>query len=653
MTPVPADAAATSAKYRPDIDGMRAVAVIAVLLFHLELTRFQGGYVGVDVFYVISGFLITALILEKALEGTFRFAAFYQRRIRRLVPPLIATVAVTAIAASVILLPDDMGPFAGSAIAALGSFSNIVFFTESGYWDTAAELKPLLHTWSLGVEEQFYLIWPALVVGLVALRRRVPLVVSVAAVTVIGLVAALWMHAIDPVAAFYLFPFRIFQFGVGALVGLLPSIGPRSARGKDLVFLVGILMVVGAVVLYDAATSFPGLAALPPTLGTVLLMVAGTRGQGRLGRPLLESSGAVWIGRVSYSMYLAHWPIITLYRYRTGLALTAPEQLALAALTLLGTLALHHGVERRFYRRGAAAAGGRTTVSPAHFTLRTVAVSAGVAAVMALVVVGDGWAWRFPNLLLSPEAIRTGMDDRFELIRDGCSLRAIDNRQRCHLERPVQVLVLGNSHEPDGFNFIAGGFGADPDVNLMSFGTTNDCPGLVVSDAGWRSDNANCQRRLDSLFAIAQDLDVVVYAANRPYAADKGKFLELVAWITERAPAARVVTLGGYINLATPCPRLVNMTGSTGACADPGNVEYFEDDPSRFGLYDEVLAMTDVYVDRVALLCTDRKVETCATESSGGVPMSFDQHHLSLEFSLEAGQRYAAGHPDLLQPSGT
>jgi len=164
--------------YRPDIDVLRAIAVLSVVFFHLDIPGFQGGFVGVDIFFVISGYLITSIIKDKYENHKFKLSDFYVRRIRRLVPPLIATTAATLIAASFVMLPYNMMEFARSATAALFSLSNIVFYMESGYWDSASELKPLLHTWSLGVEEQFYLFWPALIVGLLTIRRILSLAIQ-------------------------------------------------------------------------------------------------------------------------------------------------------------------------------------------------------------------------------------------------------------------------------------------------------------------------------------------------------------------------------------------------------------------------------------------------------------------------------------------
>ena len=167
------------------IDGLRAIAVLAVVIFHLGVPGFDGGYIGVDVFFVISGFLITSIIKGKLEAGDFSLKDFYSRRIRRLVPPLLVTVAVTVVGAGLLLTPYDMIRFARSAVAAIFSLSNIVFFLEACYWDTASELKPLLHTWSLGVEEQFYLFWPALLVLIMAARERVSFTAAMIAITVI------------------------------------------------------------------------------------------------------------------------------------------------------------------------------------------------------------------------------------------------------------------------------------------------------------------------------------------------------------------------------------------------------------------------------------------------------------------------------------
>jgi len=636
---------------------MRAIAVVLVVLFHLGIDALAGGYIGVDIFFVISGFLITAIILRRVDGSGFSFGDFYLRRIRRLVPPLIATVVGTTAASMLVLMPADLAAFARTAVAALGSVSNIVFFAEAGYWDTSGDLKPLLHTWSLGVEEQFYLFWPAAVVGLAKLRRRVSMPASLTAVTVAGFVLALLVFDRNPSAAFYLFPFRVFQFSIGALVAWIPverfvGIGDGGRR-RDLLLAAGLVLVMGSALLYSAETPFPGWFALPPTLGTVLMLlagsavVAGSGGLGPMGSRVLCNAAAVWLGRVSYSLYLVHWPVISLYRYRFGVELDLADQVLLAALTMTATVALHYGVERRFYSRESSSASQSKTLSPRRFALRTGIASLTMAAVLAHAWSSDGWLWRFDEVALTPSAVEDGMRARLQPVVASCSVARTD-APACDWTRPTQVLVLGNSHEPDGYNILHAAYGDDPDVNLITFGSTNGCTDIRREVDRWLSDDEACQERLDSLFRLPVDLDVVLYAANKPYTANKELLKNLIGDVLASNPGSSLVTLGGYINTTVPCSRLIVEHRTSRACADEANVAYFEDDPARWALYDEWMVMSDAVIDRVELLCPERRLDQCRTETADGVPMFYDEHHWSLEFATETGRRYAAAHPDLL-----
>ena len=202
--------------YLTDIDGLRALAVLAVVLFHLQIPAFTGGFVGVDIFFVVSGFLISGLIRDKIKTDSFHFSAFYLRRVNRLLPAVLATVVMTTIVASFVVQPDAFGALALSAAAGVLSAANILFYFESGYWDASAELKPLLHLWSLGVEEQFYLFWPAFIVFLTTARAEVYRS-GLVAVFLVSLAICIGYTRIDSTASFYLLPFRIWQFALGAI----------------------------------------------------------------------------------------------------------------------------------------------------------------------------------------------------------------------------------------------------------------------------------------------------------------------------------------------------------------------------------------------------------------------------------------------------
>ena len=630
--------------------------MLCVVIFHLGVAGFQGGYVGVDVFFVISGFLITAIIKQGHENQSFRFTDFYAKRIRRLLPPLIATVAVTLLGASFILTPEDMTPFARSATAALFSVSNFVFYAESGYWDAASELKPLLHTWSLGVEEQFYLFWPALITCLLTWRKRIPFGASLTLITFAGAALCIVYSTVNPSAAFYLLPFRVFQFSLGALIIPLSSalIHTKFARSRWLPsasFWLGLSCIAASVFSFDDATQFPGWAVLLPTTGAALMLLAGTARTGlpRAARALMENPLSIWLGRVSYSMYLVHWPLIVLYRYYHGMELYVADQLTLAATILVATCALHYGIERRFYRRGKNSDEKVSTVSDKRFALRTVGVSVFLAVITANAWLSNGWAWRFSTIRLSTEQIEAGKQARFEKSGKACRLANL-NAASCNMEADVQIVVLGNSSEVDGYNFMSAAYGEYPNVNLILFGNTNRCAPMRVVSESLVTDNANCQNALAALFepAFLQRLDIIVYAANQPYAENKMQFLQILQMLKEARPALQIVTLGGYINTIRPCSHYINKTGTTDSCAVPENVSYFGDTYTEQPLHKAFYSLESYYIDRVSLLCRNRILETCHTRANDDTPALYDRVHHSLPFSEMSGKLFAAQHPNLL-----
>ena len=405
--------------YRSDLDGLRAIAVLLVVVFHLKFNWLPGGYIGVDVFFVLSGFLISAIIEKDAAQNQFTFSGFYLRRARRLLPALIATIFVTFIWALAILTPAELKQFAGSAIAAAFSLSNVLFYFEAGYWDTQSDLKPLLHTWSLGVEEQFYLFWPLFLIVLLKIRRRVSLVASLSAVTIIGGLACYWMSSRDASAAFYLSPFRVFQFSAGALCLQLSRLEAvkvvlRNRLFTDLLALSAVATLLICSARYDENVVFPGWAIFPPTIATCVLLLAGAeRANGLFSRLALSNRLSVWIGQVSYSMYLVHWPIIVLYRHSTGMDLTVHEQTILFVAILIASAAMHYGVERAFYIRSNVVARQKARSNPTPFLLRLAGAVALLGAMGVTTVTTNGWykAEAGRNSSLSPTEIEFGKSD--------------------------------------------------------------------------------------------------------------------------------------------------------------------------------------------------------------------------------------------------
>jgi peptidoglycan/LPS O-acetylase OafA/YrhL len=316
-------------KYRADIDGLRAVSVLAVMCFHFGLPPFSGGYVGVDVFFLISGYVITLSLLGDLQPGKFSILAFYERRVRRIFPALIFTFILCWLAAWLLLLPADFLDFSNSLLSSATFVSNIYFWKNSGYFDNSAQLRPLLHTWSLSVEEQFYVFMPiALYLTHRFLRAR--WLLAFVPVLLASFALSAFVTYTAPTANFFVLPTRAWELLLGALLAFahLPA-----ARGRiaGVLALCGAALIAFAIVAYSDATPFPGVSALAPCVGAALLIYAGTNAQTSVGR-LITLPPMVFIGKISYSLYLVHWPIIVFTRHAT-LREPANLQIVLIAVT--------------------------------------------------------------------------------------------------------------------------------------------------------------------------------------------------------------------------------------------------------------------------------------------------------------------------------
>ncbi len=332
-------------EYRPEVDGLRSLAVMVVVFFHTAPNIVPGGFVGVDVFFVISGYLITRNIISDIENKTFSFTQFYLGRIRRLFPALLVTVAISLATSIALLTPQHLAQFASSALWALASVANIFFWRQTGYFDDGSFFKPLLHFWSLGVEEQFYLVWPLALVLILRLRPRfLPVGLTLLAAT--SLIAAERQVRTDPVAAFYLTPFRIWEFAVGGACLWMPALGERRGWLNELMFGAGIALIVGSSLLYTKDTPFPGINAVAPCVGAALSITAGRAWLSWILRNRL----AVWVGLISYSLYLVHWPLIVFYRYWRFTPLSPVEQIGLILVSVLLASLMYKWVEQPFRR---------------------------------------------------------------------------------------------------------------------------------------------------------------------------------------------------------------------------------------------------------------------------------------------------------------
>jgi peptidoglycan/LPS O-acetylase OafA/YrhL len=395
----------TGMSWRADIDGLRALAVISVVLFHAGVPFASGGYVGVDVFFVISGFLITGLIRNELNEGRFRFSAFYLRRARRILPTLLFVIAATLVAGAVILLPLQFYSLSVISIYATFAASNFHFVETINYFAPQIGDSALLHTWSLAVEEQFYLVFPLL---LFFLRKRSNAVVLsvLAVVAILSFALCVWGTNTPAMSlhAFYLAPYRAWEFALGAmLVFAFNKPGEGRAGLRNIAALIGLGCIAAPVVWFDQRTDFPGFAALLPCMGAALLLWANTGST--WVRPILSSPPFVFVGRISYSLYLWHWPVLKLWERAQAQSLE-PWQTAIAVLAafLLSCLS-YYWIEQPI-RTKRAFPKARTFVSLA------AGLAASIAAFGAFGVATKGWTDRFPDyrpVLNQPRSYRIGV----------------------------------------------------------------------------------------------------------------------------------------------------------------------------------------------------------------------------------------------------
>lgn len=424
---------APAARYRRDIDGLRAVAVLAVVAFHFAPDLAPGGFIGVDVFFVISGYLITGIIATEAMEGRFSLARFYMRRARRILPALLFLLLAVLAAGILLFPPTRLMDLAESAVATLGFYANFHFNNHLGYFDAPASSRPLLHTWSLAVEEQFYLLWPFVVLGLARMRRRSA--AAAAILVALGLILAEIMVFADRDAAFFLAPARLWELALGGWLFLArPWFERRSDAFGRIGAALGVVSIAASIALLEASSRFPGLAAAPACFGAALAI-------GCAGRPgcwttrALSAGPMVWIGLISYSLYLWHWPVLVFY---DAVALEPRGPLITLALFLAAVAAArlsYLAVERPFRR-------GWPEASPARVLAASGAAILGAAALWGGAYLSGGLPFR------APEA--AAMEAQLKAARYGCG-GAKERTEGCPFGRPAadgaaDILLFGDSH---------------------------------------------------------------------------------------------------------------------------------------------------------------------------------------------------------------
>jgi peptidoglycan/LPS O-acetylase OafA/YrhL len=616
-------------KYRADIDGLRALAVLPVLLYHAGVPGFPGGFVGVDVFFVISGYLICGMIDGDLRGRSFSLGDFYKRRILRILPALFVMFLATSVLAYLYCLPVELEDYAKSLASAIGSVSNIYFAGTAGYFDAPAETKPLLHTWSLGVEEQFYLVAPLL---MWLLYRFVPnrAKVVLATCAILSFAAAIAMSFRNTTFVFYWTPFRAWELALGALlsIGLFPP--PRSAMRRDVLGWIGLALIAAAVLFGSPSAPLLLMTSLA-AVGAALVIASSQAEPSIIGR-LLSRRPLVFIGLISYSLYLWHWPLIVFQRTDDILSAgTSGMTAKVAVISVSFVLAIlsWRFVEQPFRAKA------KTTSRPRTFGTAALAMASGLA-LCGVVLVVSGAPFRFPQRVVKV-ASYLGYDPSQAFRAGQCYLAT--NRQKLDVAscltidaRRPNYLLVGDSHAAHlGLGLSV----AMPDVHLMQASASACRPALQPEGL---VDTRACPRLMRLVFddfLKTHHIDKVLLAASW-----KDEDLPALAGTidTLERRGLNVVVLGPIVEYDAALPRLLAeqiLRGNADAAQRMRTDGIRERDHAMRKM---VTARGANYLSVYDAVCRD---ERCQEFATADVPMQFDAGHLTAEGSLEVGRQLA------------
>jgi len=613
--------------YRADIDGLRAVAVLLVFAYHLGTARVRGGFVGVDVFFVISGYLIGSIILSEIDSGKFSLLSFYERRVRRILPALFVALAVCAVLAYKFFLPAELDEFAKSFLAATFSFSNVFFYHQAGYFEGPAAMKPLLHTWSLAVEEQFYIFLPLLLLAVrrysLAVRRNM-----VMAVTICSFIISAWGAFKNPDATFYLAHTRAWELLLGTLLALdfIPHFSGRSWR--NFLSAAGLTMILASAVLYEKTTPFPGLAAAVPCFGAALIIAAGRDGSSFVGTAL-SLRPVVFIGMISYSLYLWHWPLIVFQGASgilgQGLPPKATKLVVLGISFAVATLSWRF-VEQPFRESR------KRLPRPRLFQIAS--VSAAALAVFGLsAIVTRGFPSRYSTQAVRIASFLENADATTEAqYRVGsCFLTSRNPHAKfvtkdCMKSDPTKrnELLIGDSHAAQLWFGLSSVF---RDVNFMQ-ATASGCKPTLEQPLGADDRCSHLMHYVFDDYLKAHSVDSVLIAA-RWDGADLPRLERTVSLLKQQG--VNVVLFGPVVQYDSALPRLLAMSIQKNDPHLPAEhrVAYYEKLDKEMAQLARHLGVR--YVSYFKLICQEG---TCLEYAAKGIPLQSDYGHLTGDGSV-------------------
>ncbi|MNF24579.1 O-acetyltransferase OatA [compost metagenome] len=541
----------TKNPYRSDIDGLRAVAVIVVLANHLSAGLLPGGFIGVDIFFVISGFLITSQVFSEIQRNTFSLKNFYLRRINRIVPALVTVLLAVIIVGVFILSPADLTRLNASALFSLLGTSNIYIWVKYGnYFAADASEAPLLHTWSLGIEEQFYLVWPLFIVLLYRLAPRYTLpLLGLGVLVAAGL--SEYATGIFATASYYLLPMRFFELMLGGVLGIY-LLQPR-ALSKPLAYacaLFGYLLIGLSLLMLNANAPFPGFNALIPCLGAALLILAGS---GPVRSRLLSSRPMVFIGLISYSLYLWHWPLIAYLNY-LDVTIDLPVALLLVAVSVGLAWLTWRYIEVPMRRNGASLSFSRV------FTRRFALPALGLALLAGLSQQGGGFPQRFSPQVAQLEAMTLSRPNE---LRNGChvpnALYRTEPNDACRLgvDKPALDGILIGDSFANHFTGMVDLLARPDGVTLMDY-TMDSCPPILGYSGGMPPVYAaHCALRNERVFKLLEQhrYPYVVLAGSWPRDEAAAGLVEAsLRRVVENSGQVIVILSNQDIEKAATCP---------------------------------------------------------------------------------------------------
>lgn len=611
--------------YRKEIDGLRAIAVLPVIFFHAGFDAVSGGYVGVDVFFVISGYLITSQIIADLDAGTFSLAHFYERRVRRIVPALVFMILLVLPFAVWYLTPDQVKDFYGSVVSVVLASSNFYFAADTGYFGAAPMEKPLLHTWSLSVEEQYYLLFPALM--LIGWKHgRAHVLKWLITIALLSLVAAELTHRLaDPELSYFMTTGRVWELLLGALLAFrsdqLADATPRWL--KEVAAVAGLVLIGIAVMAFDKDTPSPGLYMLVPTIGAVLVLAYARKGTWTAW--ILSLWPLAAIGVVSYSAYLWHQPIFAIARV---LSLYEPNS---RLFGILGLASIAMGaisywlVERPFRKRQ-------------RFSRRSVFAGAGVCAVVMFSI---GVAGQIYQPAAHPSLLRNWKKKQMESYALFVRNPELQGMLAQFGESPgTRVLVIGDSHAKDMFNALF--ISADQQAEKFSFRHLNYSPGCVTSFSASGTERSECDLSAVSPLLYEQ-ADWILFSArwSASEAQQVGQFIDYYQRHGKRVIiTSRTVE---YPNAPVLMHRLYWDNQMTLPSAEQIRKAFWENRSTEVEHINlQLRAVTEghhgVFLDKWEYAC-DIGREECHALDEGGLPLHYDYGHYTTEGVRFFGRR--------------